>query len=106
MDNNLDNVNKEDKELSKHFNFFSLMKFVFPSIFTFIFIAFYQTVDGFFIEKYVGELAIGAVNLYMPLLYLFVAIGVMLGAGANAIIVKKIGEGKTDEAKTVVCKSI
>lgn len=98
MDNNLDNVNKEDKELSKHFNFFSLMKFVFPSIFTFVFIAFYQTVDGFFIEKYVGELAIGAVNLYMPLLYLFVAIGVMLGTGANAIIVKKIGEGKTDEA--------
>lgn len=94
----MDNVNNEDKELSRNFNFFSLMKFVFPSIFTFVFIAFYQTVDGFFIEKYVGELAIGAVNLYMPLLYLFVAIGVMLGTGANAIIVKKIGEGKTDEA--------
>ena len=46
----MDNVNKEDKELSQKFNFFSLMKFVFPSIFTFVFIAFYQTVDGFFIE--------------------------------------------------------
>ena len=94
----MDNINNEDKELSKHFDFFSLMKFVFPSIFTFLFIAFYQTVDGFFIEKYVGELAIGAVNLYMPLLYLFVAIGVMLGTGANAIIVKKIGEGNIDDA--------
>ena len=89
---------EKDSELSRNFNFISLMKFVFPSIFAFVFIAFYQTVDGFFIEKYVGELAIGAVNLYMPLLYTFVALGVMLGTGANAIIVKKVGEGKLDSA--------
>ena len=41
MDYSLDSINNEDKELSKHFNFFSLMKFVFTSIFTFVFIAFY-----------------------------------------------------------------
>ena len=93
---NLSEIEKDS--LGKDFSFWSLMKFVFPSIFTFLFIAFYQMVDGFFIEKYVGELAIGAVNLYMPILYLLIAIGIMLGTGANAIIVKKVGEKKIDEA--------
>ncbi len=83
----------EDSELSQDFNFFSLMKFVFPSIFAFVFIALYQMVDGYFIQKFVGDLAISTVNLYLPILYLFIAIGVMLGTGANAIIVKKVGEG-------------
>ena len=90
--------NNESDELNQEFNFLTLMKFVFPSIFTFVFIAIYQMVDGFFIEKYVGDLAIGAVNLYMPILYLLVALGIMLGTGGNAIIVKKVGERKIKEA--------
>ena len=91
-------TDEEKNELSKDFNFVSLMKFVFPSIFTFVFIAVYQMVDGYFIEKFVGDIAIGAVNLYMPVLYLLIALGIMLGTGANAIIVRKVGEGKIEEA--------
>ena len=90
--------NENNEILNKDFSLISLMGFVFPSIFTFVFIAIYQMVDGFFIEKFVGEVAIGAVNLYMPILYLLVALGIMLGTGANAIIVKKVGEGKKKEA--------
>ena len=88
----------EDSELSQNFNFLSLMKFVFPSIFAFVFIALYQMVDGYFIQKFVGDLAISTINLYLPILYLFIAIGVMLGTGANAIIVKKVGEGDLKSA--------
>ena len=91
-------IKDEDSELAQDFNFFSLMKFVFPSIFAFVFIALYQMVDGFFIQEFVGDLAIATVNLYLPILYLFIALGVMLGTGANAIIVKKVGEGKLKEA--------
>lgn len=91
-------IKDEDSELAQDFNFFSLMKFVFPSIFAFVFIALYQMVDGFFIQEFVGDLAIATVNLYLPILYLFIAIGVMLGTGANAVIVKFVGEGKLKEA--------
>ena len=94
----IDMENEDKAILNKDFSLISLMGFVFPSIFTFVFIAIYQMVDGYFIEKYVGEVAIGAVNLYMPILYLLVALGVMLGTGSNAIIVKKVGEGKKEEA--------
>ena len=94
----VEDKNIEDSELSQDFNFLSLMKFVFPSIFAFVFIALYQMVDGYFIQRFVGDLAIATVNLYLPILYLFIAIGVMLGTGANAIIVRKVGEGNLKEA--------
>ena len=88
----------QEKELSQEFGFWSLLKFVAPSIFTFVFIAVYQMVDGLFIERYVGEMAISAINLYYPIISLFIAIGIMIGTGGNAVIVRKVGEGKRKEA--------
>ena len=88
----------QEKELSQEFTFWSLLKFVLPSIFTFVFIGVYQMVDGLFIERYVGELAISAINLYYPIISLFIAVGIMIGTGGNAVIVRKVGEGKRKEA--------
>ena len=89
---------EQDLELSRDFNFWSLLKYVFPSIFVFVFIAVYQMVDGVFIERFVGDLAISAINLYYPIITLFIAVGIMIGTGGNAVIVKKVGEGKRKEA--------
>ena len=91
----------QDQELGQDFHFWSLLWFVAPSIFTFMFIAIYQMVDGMFIERYVGEMAISATNLFYPLLGLFVATGIMLGSGGNAMIVRLVGEGKPGEADRV-----
>ena len=88
----------QEQELSREFRFWSMLKFVAPSIFTFVFIAIYQMVDGLFIERFVGELAISTVNLYFPIISLFIAVGIMIGTGGNAVIVKKVGEGKRKEA--------
>ena len=76
-------VNEQDLELGQNFTFGSLLRFVAPSIFTFVFIVLYQLVDGMFIERYVGEMAISATNLFYPLLGLFVATGIMLGSGGQ-----------------------
>ena len=89
---------EQDQILSQEFNFASLFKFTAPSIFVFVFISVYQMVDGLFIENYVGEMAISAINLYFPIISLFIAVGLMLGTGGNAVIVKKVGEGRTKEA--------
>ena len=89
---------EQEKELSQEFTFWSLLKFVAPSIFTFVFIGVYQMVDGLFIERYVGELAVSAVNLYYPIISLFIAVGIMIGTGGNAVIVRKVGEGRRKEA--------
>ena len=89
---------EQDQALSQDFNFGSLFTFVAPSIFTFVFISVYQMVDGVFIERYAGEMAISAINLYYPIISLVLAIGIMLGTGGNAMIVKKVGEGRRKEA--------
>ena len=94
-------MNEQDLELGQNFTFGSLLRFVAPSIFTFVFIAMYQLVDGMFIERYVGEMAISATNLFYPLLGLFVATGIMLGSGGNALVVRLVGEGKPQEASRV-----
>ena len=88
----------QDEELAQDFSFWSLLKYTGPSIFTFVFIAVYQMVDGLFIERYVGDLAISAVNLYYPVVCLFIAVGIMVGTGGNAVIVRKVGEGQRKEA--------
>ena len=88
----------QEAELGQKFNFWSLLKFVAPSIFTFVFIAIYQMVDGIFIERFVGEMAISTINLFYPIISLFIAVGIMIGTGGNAVIVKKVGEGKRKEA--------
>ena len=88
----------QDRELAREFTFWSLMKFVAPSIFAFVFIGLYQMVDGLFIERYVGEGAISAISLYYPVISLFIAVGIMIGTGGNAMIVRKVGEGKPREA--------
>ena len=97
---------EQEQELSQNFNLWSLLKFVAPSIFTFVFIAAYQMVDGVFIERYVGDLAISATNLFYPLLGLFVATGIMLGTGGNAMIVKLVGEGDQKKAGQVFSETI
>ena len=88
----------QKKELSREFTFRSMLKLVAPSIFTFVFISAYQMVDGLFIERYVGDLALSAINLYYPVINLFIAVGIMIGSGGNAVIVRKVGEGKRKEA--------
>lgn len=90
-----------DKDLSRDYTLGSLTLFVLPSIFTFVFIAVYQIVDGMFIEKYVGPYAMSAVNLYYPVISVLLAIGTMLGTGGNALIVKLLGEGEKEEANRV-----
>lgn len=92
---------KQDKELSQEFDLWTIFKFAFPSIFTFVFIAAYQMVDGVFIGKFVGEMAISATNLFYPILGLLVATGIMLGTGGNAMIVKYVGEGNRKKAGQV-----
>lgn len=42
-------------EISSHFSYRKLMRFVFPSIATMIFLSTYSIIDGFFVSNYVGD---------------------------------------------------
>lgn len=85
-------------KLSDHFTYGKLIRFVIPSVCMMIFTSIYSVVDGFFVSNFVGKTPFAAVNLIMPLLMIFGAIGFMMGAGGNAIVGKTLGEGDAPRA--------
>ena len=96
----------QDAELSRDYNGFSLLLFVLPAILTFVFIAVYQIIDGVFIGYFVGPYAIAAVNLYYPVISILLAVGVMMGTGANVRITGLLGAGRKKEADSVFSQTI
>lgn len=96
----------EAEALARDYDLGSLFLFVLPAIFTFIFISVYQTVDGLFIEKFVGPYAVAAVNLYYPVISLLLAVGMMIGTGGNAMIVELLGRGKKEEADRIFSETL
>ena len=63
-----------------------------------IFISLYSVVDGFFVARYVNDIAIGSLNIVFPIQSLEMALAFMLATGASAIVAKQMGEQKNDEA--------
>lgn len=76
-----------------------LIMFALPTILSSIFSSLYTTVDGIFVARWVDTDALSAINITMPMTYLASALGMMFGTGGNALVAKKLGEGKAREAK-------
>ena len=76
--------NKMKIQLSEHFTYKKLLRFVLPSIIMMIFTSIYGIVDGLFVSNYVGKTAFAAVNLVMPIMMGVSALGFMVGTGGSA----------------------
>ena len=85
-------------QLSEHFNYSKLIRFTVPSMIMMVFTSIYGVVDGIFVSNFVGKTAFAAVNLIMPFLMLFGAIGFMIGTGGSALVAKTMGEGDRKKA--------
>jgi Na+-driven multidrug efflux pump len=85
-------------QLSDHFTYSRLMRFVFPSIMMMIFTSIYGVVDGFFVSNFVGKTPFAAVNFIMPFLMILGTLGFMFGTGGSALVSKTLGEGDRDRA--------
>ena len=77
----------------------NIVKFAVPTIAMTVFMSFYTMVDGLFVSNLIGTDALSAINLTAPIIQLVTAISTMLATGGSAVIMKKMGEQKTDEAK-------
>ena len=81
-------------QLSEHFTYPKLLRFIFPSVIMMIFTSIYSVVDGLFISNFAGKTPFAAINLIMPLFSVLGALGFMIGTGGTAIVSMKLGEGK------------
>lgn len=77
----------------------SLLVFSLPTIIMMVFISIYSMVDGIFVSQLISTDALAAVNIVFPIPCIIMAVGIMLSTGISAIIARKMGEGKTREAK-------
>ena len=85
-------------QLSDHFTYSKLLRFVFPSIVMMVFTSIYGVVDGLFVSNFTGKTAFAAINLIMPFPMVLGGIGFMIGTGGTALVSKTLGEGDQERA--------
>ena len=88
-----------DNALAREFRTGSLLRFALPNMIMMVFMSLYTIVDGMFISRFVGTLALSAINMSYPLTSLELALGIMLATGGSAVIARELGEGKQDTAR-------
>ena len=88
-------------QLSDHFTYGRLIRFVIPSVAMMIFTSVYGVIDGLFVSNFVGKTPFAAVNLIIPFCMILGAFGFMFGTGGTALVAKTLGEGKKERANQI-----
>ena len=91
-------IKRNKIQLSDHFTYFKLIRFVLPSIGMMVFTSVYGIVDGLFVSNVVGKTAFASINLVMPVEMIVGAIGFMIGTGGAALVAKTLGEQRRGRA--------
>lgn len=77
----------------------NIFKFAVPTIAMTVFMSFYTMVDGLFVSNLIGTDALSAINLTAPVIQFVTAVSTMLATGGSAVIMKKMGEQRIQEAR-------
>ena len=92
-------MKKTQIQLSDHFTYQKLLRFVLPSIVMMVFTSIYGVVDGLFVSNFAGKTPFAAINLVMPFIMVLGGIGFMIGTGGTALVSKVLGEGEPEKGK-------
>ena len=88
-------------QLSDHFSYSRLIRFILPSIAMMIFTSIYGVVDSIFVSNFAGKTAFAAINLIMPYIMVFGTLGFMVGTGGTALISMTMGAGDKKKANEI-----
>ena len=78
-----------------------LWQFSWPAIVGMVCNALYNIVDRIFVGRGVGSLAIAATTVAFPIMVISMALSMLIGIGATALISIRLGEQKREEAEIV-----
>ena len=62
-----------------------ILQFSIPSILAMLLQTVITITDGFYTGNYVGEQALAAINLGLPILYFYLGVGLCVGVGGSVI---------------------
>ena len=88
-----------DSTFNKNVTTSMLLKFTLPTIASMLVMSAFGAVDGVFVSRLINLEALAAVNLVSPFFMTVMAIGSMLAMGGSALVAKKKGEEKAQEAR-------
>lgn len=83
-----------------------IVQYSIPAIIAMVLTSLITVVDGYFIGNYVGEQGIAAVNLGLPVIYLFLSVGLMVSVGGVAIAGMALGAGDMEACGQVFRQTI
>ena len=87
------------ESISKKPTWVHLMKFTLPTMLSMLIMSTFGIVDGIFVSRLIDPIALSAVGLVFPFMGFIMAFGFMMGVGGNALVAKKIGEGREKEGR-------
>lgn len=93
-------TDRQRNPLAQNFSPLSLVRFALPSMVMMLFMGLYTVVDTVFVARFVDTDALSSINIVCPVINIIVGLGTMLATGGSAIIAKKMGEGKANEARS------
>lgn len=81
--------------------FQAICQFSVPAIIAMVLTSMITIADGFFTGNYVGKEGIAAINLGLPIVYLYLGLGLMISVGGSAIASRALGAGETERGNAV-----
>lgn len=83
-----------------------ILQFSIPSIIAMLLTSLITVADGYFMGNYVGEEGLAAVNLGLPIVYLYLAVGLMFSVGGMVISGMQMGEGELKKCNQVFMQTL
>ncbi len=84
----------------------TILEFSIPSIIAMVLTSLITVADGFFIGNYTGTEGLAAVNLGLPIVYLFLAVGLMVSIGGVAIAGMTLGGGDVKKCNSIFSQTM
>ncbi|QOR35767.1 MATE family efflux transporter [Clostridium sp. 'deep sea'] len=78
-----------------------IFRFSIPAIIAMVLTSCVTIVDGYFVSTIINKEALAAINLGLPILYVFLAVGIMIGVGGSSIAGRKLGEQQKNKSINV-----
>ena len=90
---NLESIRKNEAQ--------TILQFSVPAIIAMLLTSLITIADGFFTGNYVGKEGIAAINLGLPIVYLYLGLGLMISVGGSALAGMALGAGDNEKCKAV-----
>ena len=84
----------------------TILQFSVPSIIAMLLSTVITITDGYFTGNYVGEEALAAINLGLPILYFYLGIGLCVGVDGTVISGRLLGAKEKQKASEVFTQTI